>query len=124
MEDNEHLASLVKKLVALADGNVMKVKLCLASRPWDTFVTSSSKCPGFKIHDHTNYDIRTYTPAEFIQSSSSDVENYSARDARSASLEALAVQVTEKAHGVFIWVRIVVEEITKGLRARTPFFVV
>ena len=29
---NEHLASLVKKLVALANGNVMKVKLCLASR--------------------------------------------------------------------------------------------
>jgi len=121
--DNEHLASLVKKLVALADGNVVKVKLCLASRPWDTFVSSFSKCPGFKIHDHTYNDIRAYALAEFIQSSPSDVESSSVRDARSAKLESLAVQVTEKAHGVFIWVRIVVEEITKGLRARTPFFV-
>jgi hypothetical protein len=121
--DNEHLANLMKKLVALADGTVVKVKLCLASRPWDTFVTSFGKCPGFKIHDHTYNDIRAYTLAEFTQSSSTEFEVTLTKDARSTKLEALAVQVTEKAHGVFIWVRIVVEEIAKGLRARIPFFV-
>jgi hypothetical protein len=121
--DNEYLASLMKKLVALADGDVVKIKLCLASRPWDTFVTSFSTCPGFKIHDHTYNDIRAYTLSEFRQSTPVGIEKSSAGDTRSAKLEALAIQVTEKAHGVFIWVRIVVEEITRGLRARTPLFV-
>jgi hypothetical protein len=113
----------MEKLVALADGDVVKIKLCLASRPWDTFVTSFSTCPGFKIHDHTYNDIRAYTLSEFRRSTPVGIEKSSARDARSAKLEALAIQVTEKAHGVFIWVRIVVEEITRGLRARTPLFV-
>jgi hypothetical protein len=121
--DNEHLAGLMKKLVALADGDVVKLKLCLASRPWDTFVASFSKCPGFKIHDHTYNDIRAYTLAEFTQSTPGEFDCRSTKDPRSAELEALAVRVTEKAHGVFIWVRIVVEEVAKCLRARTPFFV-
>jgi hypothetical protein len=121
--DNDHLVSLVKKLVTLADGEVVKIKLCLASRPWDTFVMNFSQCPGFKIQDHTYHDIRAYTLSEFQHSLPACIKDSSAENARSAKLEALALQVTEKAHGVFIWVRIVVEEITKGLKARTPLFV-
>lgn len=120
--DNEHLATLVKKFVSNADGDVVKIKFCLASRPWDTFVVNFSKCPGLKIHDHTYNDIRAYSLAEFKRSSMTKIENTSTKDTRSAKLEVLAVKVTEKAHGVFIWVRIVVEEIAKALRARTPFF--
>jgi hypothetical protein len=48
---------------------------------------------------------------------------YSIVDARSKMLEKLALKTTEKAHGVLIWVRIVVDEIAKDMRDRVPFFV-
>ncbi|SLM40835.1 Ankyrin repeat-containing domain [Lasallia pustulata] len=36
-------------------------------------------------------------------------------------IEALAEQITEKAQGVFIWVRLVVDRLEKGVRDGTPF---
>jgi hypothetical protein len=39
----------------------------------------------------------------------------------SLKLEQLAEKVTRKAHGVFIWVRIVVDELVKGVRDGTAF---
>lgn len=121
--DNDQLAGLVHNMACYADGDTVKIKLCVASRPWDTFVASFSECSGFKIHEYTYYDIRNYTISALHRYSPVDADAPSTNDARSKMLETLAVQISDKAHGVFIWVRIVVDEIAKGVRDRIPFFV-
>jgi hypothetical protein len=121
--DNEQLAVSLHNLASHVDGKYVKIKLCIASRPWDTFTVSFGSCPGFKIHEHTSKDIRAYTLSMLNQAAPKGVESSSTGNSRSVRLENLARQVTEKAHGVFIWVRIVVDEIAKGVRERIPFFV-
>ena len=121
--DNEQLVSLMSHLVSHTNKDHVKVKFCLASRPWDTFVNNFSKCPGFKIHEHTFGDILAYASSKLHDASPIDLEEESSAEARSTKLDTLSAQIAEQAHGVFIWVRIVVEEIANGVRSRTPYFV-
>lgn len=100
--DNDRLSDMMHEIVALADGDVVKVKLCLASRPWDTFVTSFSNCPGFKIHDHTLKDIEIYTSSHLHNALSKLPDHGAAGDARADRLQKIADKVSEKAQGVFI----------------------
>jgi hypothetical protein len=50
------------------------------------------------------------------------MQNESSVEAPSARLDALADQIANKAHGVFIWARVVVKEIASRLPSCTPFF--
>jgi len=121
--DNEELVSLMSRLVSHTDRDRVKIKICIASRPWDTFVNNFSKCPGFKIHEHTFNDILEYASSTIHKASPVDLREESSPNARLAKLDALADQIAKMAYGVFIWVRIVVEEIANGVRSRTPLFV-
>lgn len=104
--DNERLLDLVFRIASLQDGAIVNVKLCLASRPWADFTSRLSSCPGFRIHDQTRNDIQAYTSSRL----SSESEH------STSDLDLLIGQVTNKAHGVFIWVRLVVDLLAKGLR--------
>jgi hypothetical protein len=59
--DNNQLATLVYQLVAKADGNTVKIKICVASRTWNIFGEHFGTCPQFAIHEYTSDDIQIYT---------------------------------------------------------------
>ena len=120
--DNEQLTSLMWKLVKTSAGSRLKLKICLASRPWTVFTSSFSGCPGFAIHDHTREDIHIYTNSK-LQEATVGASVLLKNEAYSGKLNDLSEKVTYKAQGVFIWVRLVVSELAKGLRDGTPLAV-
>ena len=117
--DNSQLANLIFQLTSNTDNDRVKLKVCLASRSWTVFESHFGSCPGFAIHDYTQNDIQEYTTSRLHQSLGAKASTQSGNSLQ--RIEALAEQVTEKAQGVFIWVRLVVDRLEKGVRDGTPF---
>jgi len=116
--DNEKLATLLFRLSTSTQGSKMKLKICVASRSWTVFANHFGSCPGFAIHEHTRDDIRLYTTDMLRQASRGPIKG-TGKSKISAKAEKLAEQVTDRAQGVFIWVRLVVIELAKGIRDGT-----
>ena len=113
--DNDMLASLLKILVDKSDNERVKLKMCLASRSWTVFQQHFGDCPGFSIHDHTREDIMTYIRARLDPCGPQEMHQ-SDHD----NITSLANLVARRASGVFIWVRLVVDLLAKGIQDGTP----
>ena len=114
--DNDVLVALLRSMVDSAAGGYTWLKLCLASRSWTVFQQHFRKCPGFAIHDHTQRDIRTYIEARL------DIGEDALHDTDSQIHKVRLINhVADKALGVFIWVRLVMDMISKGARDGTPY---
>ena len=110
--DNEQLASLLETLIKRADNNYVGIKMCLASRSWTVFEEHFGNCPGFAIHDYTKPDIFNYVTSRLR------LESQVTQSAK--GLTAVIELVTNRALGVFIWVKLVVDLLVKGIRDGTP----
>ena len=113
--DNDLLASLLKSLVDKSDNKCVKVKMCLASRSWTVFQQHFGNCPGFSIHDHTREDIMTYIRARLEPCGPQEMDQLGHE-----RITPLADLVAARALGVFIWVRLVVDMLAKGIQHGTP----
>lgn len=114
--DNEELAVLLKQMVAETGEGTVKIKICLASRPWSIFTKHFGNCPGFAIHEYTLGDISSYIKSRLT------VDHHGSQHLLDQEqLLVIAAQVTEKSSGVFIWVRLVVDQLCKDIRDGTPF---
>jgi hypothetical protein len=116
--DNSRLSKFIYELLSSADGVIVKIKICVASRNWNIFGEHFGSCPQFAIHEHTTSDIQAYTSERLHDAMASFGEE--GRHAFLSKVERLSSQVTTKARGVFIWVRIVLDELVKGVRDGTP----
>jgi hypothetical protein len=116
--DNDRLSKFIHELLSSADGVIVRIKICVASRNWNIFGEHFGSCPQFAIHEHTTSDIQVYTLERLYEAMASFGEE--GRHAFLPKVERLASQVTTKARGVFIWVRIVLDELVKGVRDGTP----
>ena len=114
--DNEKLATLLKEMINSTDSETMKIRVCLASRSWSVFTKHFGNCPGFAIHEHTVEDIRSYTTGRLTPDSlgSQHLLNLN-------QLATITARITEKSSGVFIWVRLVVDQLSKDIQDGTPF---
>ncbi|TVY15310.1 Protein SERAC1 [Lachnellula arida] len=115
--DNTQLAAFIHKLLAGADEQTVRIKICVASRTWNIFGQHFRTCPQFAIHQYTASDIQAYTTKRLLGPLGGVGEDNDST--LSSKLAQLADHVTAKAHGVFIWVRIVVDELVKGVRDGT-----
>ena len=114
--DNDILASLLKILADKSDNERVKLKMCLASRSWTVFQQHFGNCPGFSIHDHTREDIMRYIKARMGPCGPQEMHQ-SDHD----NIMPLANLVATRASGVFIWVRLVVDLLAKGIQDGTPY---
>jgi hypothetical protein len=87
---------------------MVTLKICVSSRPEPSFVVAFASCPQFKVHHHTKEDIARYAQG-CLQSSS----NASIAELDLEQLQSLGRAVTGKADGVFIWVRLVIQELVE-----------
>ena len=110
--DNEQLASLLERLIKKADNDYVGIKMCLASRSWTVFEEHFGSCPGFAIHDYTKSDILNYVTSRL------GLESQSLQSAE--GLTTIIELVTNRALGVFIWVKLVMDLLVKGIRDGTP----
>lgn len=114
--DNDDLVRLIKDWVQRADGYYVNLKICLASRPWNVFRHNFAHGPSFAIHHYTRDDIRIYAVSR-LNAAQGRVEPLLGPE----NFEHLAQQIIAKAQGVFIWVRLVADQLRKDIRDGTPY---
>ena len=114
--DNDELAQILKSMIQRADYEWVVLKICLASRPWNVFEQHFGKELGFSIHKYTQEDIYMYTSSRLWKSMEDHPDLLSPKH-----LNSLTQQITTKALGVFIWVRLVLDQLTKEIRDGTSF---
>ncbi|EXJ58764.1 hypothetical protein A1O7_06194 [Cladophialophora yegresii CBS 114405] len=88
------------------------IKVCLSSRPWNIFADSFYGLPQIQLHLFTRMDIEKYVR----QSLSHSMRHQSSYLHNSGQGERLIQMIVDKANGVFLWVRLVVQELMRGFR--------
>lgn len=88
------------------------VKICVASRPWNIFNDFFRQCPTIQLQDFTRPDIEKFVRHSLSQS----IQVQSTYLHNSGEAENLIAAVVNKASGVFLWVRLVVEQLLRGFR--------
>ncbi|RFU79029.1 hypothetical protein TARUN_3158 [Trichoderma arundinaceum] len=106
--DHAQLIDIIRKI---ADSD--KIKICTSSRPWlefsDAFEDSQWK---LYLQNFTRGDIQ-----QFIKDNlQNDGRFNKLRNRDSAAADGLVLEITERAHGVFLWVFLVVHSLLRGLR--------
>lgn len=100
------IRNLVFKLAASSN-----VKICASSRDIQDFTSVSAKFPFLKLEELTRSDIRKY-----VMDRLRDNSNWCrASSEASAEMTKRIATIINKAHGVFLWVKLVVEQIVEAL---------
>lgn len=108
--DHKSLFSTLSKLRNLTLSKYIRLRLCVAGRPENLFKTAFQLYPGLAIQDYTTYDIRRYAQGRLRAELRSGV-SYKGE----AELNGLITDVIMRAQGVFLWVRLVIDEMIEGL---------
>ena len=110
MGNHRELLKLLIDFTEAAHSETIHIKLCLASRAETVFQDALQDYPGFAIHDHTSGDIEAYVLGglQHALSRQGPLAGY-------GDLKGLIDDLIKKASGVFIWVRLVVNELIEGL---------
>ena len=105
--DTEKICLFFKRLSTMSD----TVKICLSSRPWVEFKHSFEGCASLRLQDLTVKDIATYVN-DNLKSSAAFMQ-LAAREKELGSQ--LAEEIVNRAEGVFLWVKIVVMLLLRGI---------
>ncbi|KAK5053293.1 hypothetical protein LTR84_002267 [Exophiala bonariae] len=108
--DDQERLSMIAFLEALAaeDG----VKICVSSRPWVIYKDAFKFCPQLWLEELTKGDISLYVHDHLLGSQLFRVQ----QQRYPKLLTNIADEIIQKAAGVFLWVRLVVQELLKRLR--------
>ncbi|KAE8453313.1 hypothetical protein EG329_011380 [Mollisiaceae sp. DMI_Dod_QoI] len=108
------IADFVKDLVRPRPGSATELKICCSSRPWNVFRDAFSDLVGCKVHEHTKEDIRRYIDGRF--KSNTRMSGMMVREGHSVNdtIQTLKHGLSTRAEGVFVWVRLVLDELLKA----------
>lgn len=95
----------------------LSMKVCLASRRLFEIELHLSQYPGFRIHERTAEDIFSYVSSKLHQTTKLLAKKHNNRNFRTRVRDELIQNIVNKAEGVFLWVKLVVKEISSGLEA-------
>ncbi|TVY24004.1 hypothetical protein LHYA1_G006937 [Lachnellula hyalina] len=88
------------------------VKVCLSSRPLFDFVAAFQSCQSLRLQDLTFSDIESYINDELGTNTHMQI----LREQKPQEAEMLVFEIVNKADGVFLWVKLVVLSMLRGLR--------
>lgn len=110
--DEAHMSGSDNELgdTIIALSNCPNVKLCISSRPWNRFRELFGNRPTMRMHELTRNDIRNYAQLE-LSAHPRWASLANERDSR----DGLVTEIVERAHGVFLWVVLVVRQLQEGL---------
>lgn len=92
----------------------LNVKLVVSSRPEPSLLEAFENCQGLRLQDLTQRDMRTYIEGKLLSEPRMRKHLATSNDA----VEQLLNKICNKADGVFLWVRLAVQDLITGLRAR------
>lgn len=108
--NHRELVLILREIAQLTDNPLFRMRLALAGRPENVFQTAFQSCPGFSIHKYTADDIRFYAEGRIQADMRGTLTTQGDEE-----LSNLVERIVQKAQGVFLWVRLVVNEIVEGL---------
>ena len=111
-EDESELLDIVDILRSYSS-----VKICASSRPSQLYENAFTGCPRLKLQDLTRTSINTYLRDKLYTTPWSK----SFFEADPYETKWFLKQILDKAQGVFLWVKLVVKDITKGLARHDPW---
>lgn len=103
------MGQLVESVKAICKSS--NVKSVLSSRPWPVFEDAFARSPKLRLHDLTHADIRFYVTDKMRSHSTMQDLLVSSPEGS----EALIEEVIEASAGVFLWVRLVIQDLLEGL---------
>ncbi|OTA03702.1 hypothetical protein A9Z42_0041810 [Trichoderma parareesei] len=105
--DHFEMCQVLRELSASAN-----FKFCLSSRPWNVFEDAFgiNHLQKLYIHNLTRRDILAYTQSRLLEH-----PRWNERQFPTWDMESVVNQVTERAHGVFLWVFLVTRSLRDGL---------
>jgi NACHT domain len=105
--NHEEVVLLLKEL-----SSYKHIKICASSRPWVIFEDAFDMNPSLRVEDLTTKDIELYVDKTFHES-----ERFLRLEKLSPTItQDFGRQISQKASGVFLWVRLVVRELLEGIR--------
>ncbi|KAK0716299.1 hypothetical protein B0H67DRAFT_260877 [Lasiosphaeris hirsuta] len=87
------------------------VKICVSSRPWLEFGKVFGECPSLKLQDLTKGDIEIYVGSRLAANESFAALSQEAPE----EAKNLINRIVKLANGVFLWVKLVLNSLIKGL---------
>lgn len=106
-DTREELLQFLLKVSGLAN-----VKICLSSRPWNSFRDAFDDCPNLRLEDATQSDIELFIKAQLT---SQPRFRLMLRHQRFGA-EDLMHGISRRASGVFLWVRLVIRHLLVRIR--------
>ncbi|KAG8158351.1 hypothetical protein KVR01_012112 [Diaporthe batatas] len=103
------MSQLVESMKAICKSR--NVKSVLSSRPWPVFEDAFAQCPKLRLHDLTHADIRFYVTDKMRSHPNMQDLLVSSKEESDALIE----EVIEASAGVFLWVRLVIQDLLEGL---------
>ncbi|KAL7815736.1 hypothetical protein V8C26DRAFT_103026 [Trichoderma gracile] len=97
---SEFIAEFLKEITQRRSSRT-RLKILFSSRPWDKFTDAFGECPGFRIHEHTENDIRQLC-LHVIRTECPG----------SQELLQLVEGIVKQAKGVFLWVKLVLHDLS------------
>ncbi|KAK3693303.1 hypothetical protein B0T22DRAFT_38122 [Podospora appendiculata] len=98
----EFISGFLHDLVEEAVFPQTRIRVLFSSRPWSVFRDEFAKCPSLEIHEHTQDDIRNFCITSIHDKMQSPQH-----------LLSLVDEITTRASGVFLWVRLVLHDLFK-----------
>ena len=113
-DDYTHIVEVLENLSASPS-----VKICLSSRPWNIFTTAFSVATRqpLLLEELNEADIQRYTNSKF----ESD-ETFMVLRCREPNYDYLVKSIVENARGVFLWVKLVVGNLLRGMSNNDSLF--
>jgi hypothetical protein len=106
--DKDDLIDIVKSLASMPN-----VKICIASRPWNVFESAfGSSLPNkLYLQDFNEGGIRKY-----VQDNLESLDDFQLLISEQVQASKITQQIVYDAHGVFLWVFLVVRSLREGIR--------
>ncbi|PTB63731.1 hypothetical protein BBK36DRAFT_1126010 [Trichoderma citrinoviride] len=105
---SEFIADFLKEITQRRSSRT-RLKILFSSRPWDKFTDAFSDCPGFRIHEHTENDVRELC-----------LHVIRTQCPGSQELLQLVEEIVKQANGVFLWVKLVLQDLSRIAATFSP----
>jgi hypothetical protein len=111
------MAQFLKSLVRERTPTQAKLKICFSSRPLQIFLDSFKNVPGFALHKHTFEDIKTVVASKMRGSVRMAEHMDSLLITKRLAAQKMAHEIASRAEGVFLWIRLVLDELLQDFAA-------
>ena len=106
----EVMLRFVNSVIATSSTAATRIQLCFSSRPWAFLNDNFRESAGFEIHKYTKEDIWNYLEGKFTKIPAV-LYSLIVRQPETQSMNAVKLEITKRAQGVFLWVKLITDHL-------------